>query len=98
VSHTTYGLLMEHGRWCASCGCGWRSAPTPDLAESTDALDGHLRGVVTAEQRPGRVGRVASASVVTAVDHTAVLGALALGLALLGPLGRLGARAVVGGA
>ena len=43
VGHTTYGLTMTDGLWRATCSCGWRSEPSPDLAEQTEALDQHLR-------------------------------------------------------
>ena len=86
MAHTTYGLQMEHGTWRASCGCGWRSAPSADLAESTDELDRHLRVVVTAEQRPGRVEGVVTATVLQAVDHTLTVSALAVCLAVVAPL------------
>jgi hypothetical protein len=85
VSHTTYGLTMADGLWRASCACGWRSAPSPDLAEQTDELDQHLRVVVIAEQRPGRATRAATGAVVQVVDHTLVLGALLVGLVLAAP-------------
>ncbi len=86
MGHTTYGLLMEHGTWRASCGCGWRSAPSADLGEQTDELDGHLRGVVTAQQRPSRVEGAVAASVLQLVDHTSAVGVVALCLAMAGPL------------
>ena len=77
---------MEHGTWRASCGCGWRSAPSADLAEQTDELDGHLRVVVTAEQRPSRAEGAVTVSVLQVVDHTLAVGVLVLGFALAGPL------------
>ena len=86
MGHTTYGLLMERGAWYASCGCGWRSTPSADLGEQTDELDAHLRIVVTAEQRPPRVQRAVTTSVLQVVDHTVVLGVVSLCLALGGPL------------
>ena len=86
MAHTTYGLQMEHGTWRASCGCGWRSAPSADLAASTDDLDRHLRVVVTGQQRPGRVEGVVTASVLQVVDHTLALGVLAACLAVAAPL------------
>ena len=86
VSHMTYGLTMENGLWHAACCCGWRSTPSAHLAAQTDALDGHLRVVVVAEQRPSRVRGAAAASVVQVVDHTTALGVVALCLALARPL------------
>lgn len=76
---------MERGAWHASCGCGWRSRPSQDLAEQTDELDAHLRGAVTAEQRPGRVAVAATATVLHVVDHTLAVGVLAVCLAVAGP-------------
>ena len=73
VAHATYGLTMSDGLWRASCACGWRSVPSPDLAEQTDELDQHLRVVVIAEQRPGRGTRAATEAVVQVVDHSMVL-------------------------
>jgi len=90
VGHTTYGLQMEHGAWHASCGCGWRSTPSADLAEQTDELDGHLRVVVSASQRPSPVEGVVTASVLQLVDHTLAVGVLALCLAFAGPLAARG--------
>ena len=86
MGHTTYGLQMEHGAWRASCGCGWRSTPSADLAEQTDELDGHLRTVVTAEQRPSRVETAVTTSVLQVVDHTVAVGVVGLCLALVAPL------------
>jgi hypothetical protein len=77
---------MEHGAWRATCGCGWRSGPSVDMDAQTGELDGHLRGVVTAEQRPGRVERVVTASVVQLVDHTVAVGLVTSCLALAAPL------------
>jgi hypothetical protein len=85
VGHTTYGLTMADGLWQASCACGWRSAPSPDLTEQTDELDQHLRVVVIAEQQPGRVRRAANAGVLQVVDHTLLLGGLLVGLVLAAP-------------
>ncbi len=76
---------MADGLWRASCSCGWRSAPSPDLAEQTDELDQHLRVVVIAEQRPSRVSRTAAEAVVQVVDHTLVLSALLAGLLVAVP-------------
>jgi hypothetical protein len=76
---------MADGLWRASCSCGWRSAPSPDLAEQTDELDQHLRVVVIAEQRPSRVSRTAAEAVVHVVDHTLVLSALLAGLLVAVP-------------
>ena len=86
VGHTTYGLTMADGLWHASCACGWRSVPSPDLAGQTDELDRHLRVVVTEQQRPGRVEGVVTASVLQVVDHTLALGVLAACLAVAAPL------------
>jgi len=86
VGHTTYGLTMADGLWRASCACGWRSAPSADLAEQTDELDRHLRVVVVAEQQPGRVRRAATGAVLRVVDHTVVFGALVIGVVAAGPL------------
>ena len=80
MGHTTYGLTMADGHWRATCSCGWRSAPSADLAEQTDELDQHLRVVVIAEQRPTRVSRAATGVVVRVVDHTVLLGAVLVGL------------------
>ena len=77
---------MEHDAWRATCGCGWRSVPSVDLSEQTDELDGHLRHVVTAEQRPGRVEEVVTGSVLGVVDHTVTAAVVALGLVVAGPL------------
>lgn len=85
VGHTTYGLTMANGLWHATCSCGWRSAPSADLAEQTDELDQHLRVVVIAEQRPTRVSRAATTVALQAVDHTLLLGGLLVGLALAVP-------------
>ncbi len=85
MSHTTYGLTMADGLWHASCSCGWRSAPSPDLADQTDELDQHLRVVVIAEQRPNRVTRTATEAALQVVDHTLVLGALVVGLLVAVP-------------
>jgi hypothetical protein len=82
----TYGLTMEGGLWRATCSCGWRSTPSPDLAEQTDELDRHLRVVVISEQRPTRVSRAATGAAVQVVDHALALGALLVGLVLVGPL------------
>lgn len=64
---------MADGLWRATCSCGWRSAPSPDLAEQTDELDQHLRVVVIAEQRPTRTSRAATTAGLQAVDHTLAL-------------------------
>ena len=85
VGHTTYGLTMADGRWRAMCSCGWRSAPSADLAEQTDELDQHLRVVVIAGQRPLRVGRAATTATLQVVDHTLLLGGLLVALALAVP-------------
>ena len=71
---------MSAGQWRATCSCGWRSAPSPDLAEQTDELDQHLRVVVIAEQRPTRTSRAATSAALQVVDHTLVFGALVVGL------------------
>jgi hypothetical protein len=84
---------MTDGRWRATCSCGWRSAPSPDLAEQTDELDQHLRVVVISEQRPTRVGRTATSAVLHAVDHTATFGAVLLGLLVAAPMVARSARA-----
>jgi hypothetical protein len=76
---------MADGLWRASCACGWRSAPSPDLAEQTDELGQHLRVVVIAEQRPDRATRAATGAVVQVVDHTLVLVGLLVGLVLAAP-------------
>lgn len=86
MGHTTYGLTMADGLWGATCSCGWRSAPSADLAEQTDELDQHLRVVVIAEQRPTRVSRAAAGAALQAVDHTVALGTLVVGLLLAGPV------------
>lgn len=86
VSHTTYGLTMASGLWGATCICGWRSAPSADLAGQTDELDRHLRVVVIAEQRPTHVSRAATTAVLQVVDHTLVLGGLLVALALAVPV------------
>ena len=80
VGHTTYGLAMADGLWRATCSCGWRSAPSPDLSEQTDELDQHLRVVVISEQRPTRVSRAATGAVLQVVDHTLVLAVMVAGL------------------
>ncbi len=85
VGHTTYGLTMADGLWRATCSCGWRSAPSADLAEQTDELDQHLRVVVISEQRPTRASRAATGAALQAVDHTLVLGGLLIGLVLAVP-------------
>ena len=85
VSHTTYALTMTAGLWRATCTCGWRSAPSPDLAAQTDELDQHLRVVVIAEQRPTRVNRAASVAAVQVVDHTLLLGGLLVALVVAVP-------------
>ena len=82
VGHSTYGLTMTAGLWRATCTCGWRSAPSPDLAEQIDELDQHLRVVVIAEQRPTRAGRAATSAALEVVDHTLLLGALVAALLL----------------
>ena len=79
---------MDDGLWRASCSCGWRSAPSADLADQTDELDQHLRVVVISEQRPTRVSRAATSTALRVVDHTLVLGGLLVGLALAAPLRR----------
>ncbi len=84
VGHSTYGLTMTAGLWRATCTCGWRSAPSPDLAEQIDELDQHLRVVVVAEQRPTRIGRVVTGTALRIVDHTLLV--TALSAALLVPL------------
>ena len=61
---------MADGLWGATCSCGWRSAPSADLAEQTDELDQHLRVVVIAEQRPTRASRAATGAALQVVDHT----------------------------
>ena len=76
---------MADGLWRATCSCGWRSDPSPDLAAQTDELDQHLRVVVISEQRPTRVSRAATTTALQVVDHTLVLGALVVGLLLAGP-------------
>jgi hypothetical protein len=73
---------MTAGLWRATCTCGWRSAPSPDLAEQIDELDQHLRVVVIAEQRPTRTSRAATGAALQAVDHTLVLGAMVAALLL----------------
>jgi hypothetical protein len=67
---------MADGLWRATCSCGWRSSPSPDLAEQTDELDQHLRVVVVAEQQPTRVSRAATRTALQVVDHTLALGAV----------------------
>jgi hypothetical protein len=84
---------MADGRWRATCSCGWRSAPSADLAQQTDELDAHLRVVVIAEQRPTRVSRTATSAVLHAVDHTVTFGAVLLGLLLAAPMVTRTARA-----
>jgi hypothetical protein len=86
VTHATYGLLMEHGAWRASCGCGWRSTPSADLAAQTDELDAHLCQVLLVEQRPSRVEAAVTSSVLHVVDHPGTVGVLAVCLALVAPL------------
>jgi hypothetical protein len=76
---------MTDGLWRASCGCGWRSAPSPDLGEQTDELDAHLRVVVVAEQQPSRAGRAVTTGLLQVVDHTLVLCGLLIGLGLAAP-------------
>ena len=76
---------MADGVWRATCSCGWRSAPSADLAEQTDELDQHLRVVVVSEQRPTRGSRAATAAALQVVDHTAVLAGLLVALVLAGP-------------
>ena len=82
VGHSTYGLTMTAGLWRATCSCGWRSAPSPDLTEQIDELDQHLRVVVIAEQRPTRTSRAATSAALQVVDHTLVLGAMVAALLL----------------
>ncbi len=77
---------MADGLWRASCACGWRSLPSPDLDEQTDELDQHLRVVVIAEQRPTRVSRAATSTALHVVDHTPLLGGLLVGLVLAVPV------------
>ena len=81
----TYGLTMASGLWHATCSCGWRSAPSADLAEQTEELDQHLRVVVISEQRPTRASRAATTAALQVVDHTLALGALLVGLVLAVP-------------
>ena len=82
VGHSTYGLTMTAGLWRATCTCGWRSAPSADLAEQIDELDQHLRVVVVAEQRPTRTSRAATGAALQVVDHTLLLGAAVAALLL----------------
>ena len=84
MEHSEYGLTMRDYLWRAHCACRWESVPSPSLDESVHELDGHLRKVVAADQRPSRVGALAAASVLRLVDHTLAVGVLALGLAAAG--------------
>ena len=84
VGHTTYGLAMADGLWRATCSCGWRSAPSPDLPEQTDELDQHLRVVVISEQRPTRMTRAATPPALQLVDHTLALAVVVAGLLAVG--------------
>ena len=81
---------MAAGLWRATCSCGWRSAPSADLAEQTDELDQHLRVVVISEQRPTRASRAATTATLQVVDHTLLLVGLLAALALAPGLVRRG--------
>ena len=76
---------MAGGLWGATCSCGWRSAPSADLAGQTDELDQHLRVVVICEQRPTRVSRAATSATLQVVDHTLLVGGLLAALVLAVP-------------
>ena len=81
MRHTSYGLQMRDGLWRASCACGWSGEPSPDLGAGTHELDGHLRDVVTREQRPSPVVRALASP---SPGRGRTVGSVALGLAVVG--------------
>jgi len=86
VAHNTYGLDMRDGQWLARCGCGWRSAPSPDVRVQADELDQHLRTTLGSAPLRSVGSYLVDALPVHALGRNVLVGAVALGVTVLGGL------------